>query len=466
MKFNEVYYLYVGIETTKGVRLLQYSSGITDKGIVGSSGTTIHHGLGTESRDGTWQTFKRDLEADLKEFESDNDIISVNGFLVKGSGSFDDIELFSTTIDPEPITTIADIYAIGGDSYILTKASGEALIGDIILKAEDVNGDICYTVSGNIITQDGKIAPTNLNNNLLTYTCVGDNMATFTGTNSDGALNVSSLSEFATDTSLAIAYKTYITGEGINTTLERCNNSNETTNSIGEMVWSDNCLDMANANFAITDGSREDLVTPTNSTRINLTAEVGSEENNSGSGAKYNNNTNFYQWFYSVNSTNITNNMTDRLAVNAKWGDENFDDVIVARYGDINPDIIYVDSDNIDGTINTKVGYYKYCQVGVAELIVEETFAVYNNQSCSGNPTSQKTTYRSRPRPKWLISGIGYTSTYILDYIDHREGFGFIALTGLNVNGTCKTFISSVNPTPRRVSSTCATSGNTVWYKK
>jgi len=101
MNFNEVYYMYVAVETTKGSRMMQYTSGTTDKGI-SSSGTYIHHGLGTDSRDGTWQTFTRDLRADLKEYESDNELISINGFLIKGSGRVDDI----TTISADSQTTV------------------------------------------------------------------------------------------------------------------------------------------------------------------------------------------------------------------------------------------------------------------------------------------------------------------------------------------------------------------------
>jgi len=112
MNFNEVYYLYVAIETSKGSRMMQYTSGITDKGL---NGKYIHHGLGTESRDGTWQTFTRDLEADLKEFESDNTITSVNGLLIKGSGMVDDVVLLK---DMDTVTTSNDNEIITHNGFI------------------------------------------------------------------------------------------------------------------------------------------------------------------------------------------------------------------------------------------------------------------------------------------------------------------------------------------------------------
>jgi len=55
--------------------------------------TSIKIGLGSNSKNGTWQTFTRDLEADLKAYEPDNELLTVNGFLVRGSGRVDDIAM-------------------------------------------------------------------------------------------------------------------------------------------------------------------------------------------------------------------------------------------------------------------------------------------------------------------------------------------------------------------------------------
>ena len=54
------------------------------------TGTYIHHGLGNIA-DGTWRSVMRDLEADLKEAEPDNELQAVLGFLIRGSGRVDDI---------------------------------------------------------------------------------------------------------------------------------------------------------------------------------------------------------------------------------------------------------------------------------------------------------------------------------------------------------------------------------------
>ncbi len=91
MKFSEEYTIYIAVNTTKGARYLRYSARDTDLGNMGNG--YIHHGLGSSSDDGTWQSFSRDLEADLIQYEPDNNLIAVNGFLIRGSGEVDDIAL-------------------------------------------------------------------------------------------------------------------------------------------------------------------------------------------------------------------------------------------------------------------------------------------------------------------------------------------------------------------------------------
>ena len=94
MKYNEEFVIYVKLKTQKGDRYLYYTAHNEDYGRSAGS-IYIHHGLGTSAKDGTWRTFNRDIEADLKEFESDNSLISVNAFLIRGSGSIYGVEMFS-----------------------------------------------------------------------------------------------------------------------------------------------------------------------------------------------------------------------------------------------------------------------------------------------------------------------------------------------------------------------------------
>ena len=90
--YNEDYIIYVSVQTPKGHRLLAYTNSDENNGI---SFGTIHHGLGSGSSNGTWQTFTRDLEADLKDFDPDNNITSVDAFKIRGSGRIDDIKLLA-----------------------------------------------------------------------------------------------------------------------------------------------------------------------------------------------------------------------------------------------------------------------------------------------------------------------------------------------------------------------------------
>jgi hypothetical protein len=118
MKFDGEYYIFVSVQTDLGHRYLYYTK---DSGNLGNIYPGyIHHGLGEQSG---WRVITRDLQADLHEFESDNNITSVNAFLVRGNGRVDDIFLFSDKQEdieiPENIDiTIADSSVVEGDAGI------------------------------------------------------------------------------------------------------------------------------------------------------------------------------------------------------------------------------------------------------------------------------------------------------------------------------------------------------------
>jgi len=90
MRFNESFIIYVRILTEKGSRYIYYTA---YESSYGKSGEYIHFGLGSSAKNGTWQTFTRDLEADLKKFEPNNKLLKVNAFLVRGSGLIDNIKM-------------------------------------------------------------------------------------------------------------------------------------------------------------------------------------------------------------------------------------------------------------------------------------------------------------------------------------------------------------------------------------
>ena len=90
MKYSEDFIIYIDVNTTKGQRYLYYTP--VAQNLLGRR-KNVHHGLGTAAMDGQWQTFVRDLQADLADAQPEVTILEVNGFLIRGSGSVDNIKL-------------------------------------------------------------------------------------------------------------------------------------------------------------------------------------------------------------------------------------------------------------------------------------------------------------------------------------------------------------------------------------
>ena len=89
MNYSEAFAVYVAIETTDGARYMKYQPVDSDGG---KSGNYILFGLGADADNGTWQTFDRNIEEDLHQFEPDNELIAIHAFLIRGSGRIDDIK--------------------------------------------------------------------------------------------------------------------------------------------------------------------------------------------------------------------------------------------------------------------------------------------------------------------------------------------------------------------------------------
>ncbi len=67
--------VYVVVNTTNGIRYLTYTPIDENRGL---SKAYILIGLGSNSNNGTWQTFTRDLQADIANFEDGNEFISID----------------------------------------------------------------------------------------------------------------------------------------------------------------------------------------------------------------------------------------------------------------------------------------------------------------------------------------------------------------------------------------------------
>ena len=93
MKFQQKYTVYVDVQTTSGRRLLTYKP--VDIDALGND-KYVYHGLGSNSIDGIWRTFTRDLKSDLDEAQPSNTLLAVNGFYIRGSGIIDDVKLLQS----------------------------------------------------------------------------------------------------------------------------------------------------------------------------------------------------------------------------------------------------------------------------------------------------------------------------------------------------------------------------------
>ena len=111
-RFYERYSVSLIVQTKKGERELLYtnSNGYRPSGGLKNNGYTIWHEMGGRSLIGQngweqrrdfgavnnfWQSVTRDLNQDIKDFERDNEYISISSFEVRGSGLIDDIKMLS-----------------------------------------------------------------------------------------------------------------------------------------------------------------------------------------------------------------------------------------------------------------------------------------------------------------------------------------------------------------------------------
>ncbi|MCF2860455.1 hypothetical protein L1286_23610, partial [Pseudoalteromonas sp. SMS1] len=89
-KYNENYTVYINVNTKLGQRYLQYSLGDFAPKQVNNY---IIYSMPANTAKGHWTSVERDLIADLKALEPDNEILNVREFLIRGSGLVGSISL-------------------------------------------------------------------------------------------------------------------------------------------------------------------------------------------------------------------------------------------------------------------------------------------------------------------------------------------------------------------------------------
>lgn len=91
MKFEGYFTVTAKVRTTLGFRYLSYNPKNTDNL---SSGSTITHGIGFDTRDDRWRTVTRNLQQDLVDAQPGNQILEVDALIIRGNGRVDDIGLY------------------------------------------------------------------------------------------------------------------------------------------------------------------------------------------------------------------------------------------------------------------------------------------------------------------------------------------------------------------------------------
>ena len=92
MNYNEELTMYLVVNTPSGIRYLIYNTEDND------SPENLETGIGSDLIDGTWHTVERNVTEDLQKFEPANEVVSIEGIIVRGSGLLDDIELVGEAV--------------------------------------------------------------------------------------------------------------------------------------------------------------------------------------------------------------------------------------------------------------------------------------------------------------------------------------------------------------------------------
>ena len=180
MRSTEPAYFYIATTTTNGFRFLSYRT-INDSDPKLISDRYVYTGLGSSIVDNRWHTITRNLQSDLTSAEPGNQIISINGFLVRGSLSIDDITFYDT----QPATNTPPLAQAGedqnielGQSITLT-GTGSDLDGTIL--------DYQWTENNSLLANSASFSytPTSAGINTITLTVFDDD-----GEQSSDSINI------------------------------------------------------------------------------------------------------------------------------------------------------------------------------------------------------------------------------------------------------------------------------------
>jgi len=154
MKFSEKFKITVYLKTKKGVRTLFYVYKNKDKGLYQKR--YIKFGLGSKSMNGKWQDYSRDIEADLKKYEPDNELIKVKGMKVQGSGRIDDVRLEKKG-DTNPCVTRKELQTKLRDNKDVSSVNTSCIkdMSKLFRYNNSFNGDISSWDVSNVTNMEG-----------------------------------------------------------------------------------------------------------------------------------------------------------------------------------------------------------------------------------------------------------------------------------------------------------------------
>jgi len=105
MKFDDPYRLTLFVQTKRGLRKFHFTP--KNRSFKKHKKHSIVIGLKRSSMNGNWKTFSYDIDRLLKKYEPHNEIISINGLRVRGSGKVDDVKLLSTGGSENSLSKVA-----------------------------------------------------------------------------------------------------------------------------------------------------------------------------------------------------------------------------------------------------------------------------------------------------------------------------------------------------------------------
>jgi len=169
-KYNNRSSIYVRVDTNHGAKYLYYGFGIADE--ISSNGRYIRHNLGDRPANGTWLHFERDIAADVAAFSTGNVLSAINGFVVNGSGSIDNL-MFSSHGNNIPLLVSA-----GADKSI-ELGSTLKLVGTVT--GGDANEQYTYTwkdANDNVLSNTLSLdyTPTQVTKEVLSLTVTNNGM--------------------------------------------------------------------------------------------------------------------------------------------------------------------------------------------------------------------------------------------------------------------------------------------------